>query len=86
MSSTERRMKRDWSRMVWTRMSGGSVDLSRSSRLKTESTTVTVLVPDCFRIRSEMAARPSSRASERGSSIVSITRPMSPKVITEPSR
>ena len=85
MSWKDRRMNRDWSRIGSTLKSPGSVGAIRCRRASTPSTTSTVFVPDCLRIISEMAGRPSSRMAPLGSSTVSRTRPMSLNRMTAPS-
>ena len=72
-SPSARLMKRDWSRTTSIVTSGGSVARRSPSRVLTRSTTATVLVPDCFRTRSDTALFPSRRDSVRGSSSASRT-------------
>ena len=66
-------MKRDRSRTISNLMSWGSPFCTSASRALTASTTATVLVPDCLRMRRETALSPFSRESVRGSSSPSRT-------------
>ena len=69
----DRLMKRDRSRTISNLMSWGSPFWTSASRALMASTTATVLVPDCFRMRSETAFCPFRRDSVRGSSSASTT-------------
>ena len=71
-------MNLDWSRDAFTLMSAGNPAWIRSSLAITRSATVTVLVPDCFRIDIEMEFSPSSRVWLRTSSFASLIRATSP--------
>ena len=66
-------MKRDRSRTISNLMSWGSPFCTSASRALTASTTATVLVPDCLRMRRETALSPFRRESVRGSSSPSRT-------------
>ena len=83
-SSIERWMKRDWSRMSWVWMSGGSTDWMVARRCLTVLMTSTVLVPVCLRTSSVTAGCPSRRAMLRGSTKPSSTVPRSPMVSGRP--
>jgi hypothetical protein len=70
-------MKRERSRTIWNWMSWGRPFCTSASRAFTRSTTATVLVPDCLRMRRETALAPFRRESVRGSSSASATVAMS---------
>ena len=57
--------------------SGGNVCAIPASRSLTRSTTLTVLVPDCFRTNRDTALSPFNREIVRGSSVPSVTIPTS---------
>ncbi len=67
-SSTASRINNDMSLTTWIVVWPGSSRFSLGSSALTASATSTVLPPDCFRISSARARRPSIKASVRCSS------------------
>ncbi len=78
--------KIDWSLMISTRTSLGSVARTCSSRSLTASATSTVLVPDCLNTASCTAGLPLRRTAVVGSSLESSARPMSRTLTLVPPR